>query len=124
MIRRPPISTRTDTLFPYTTLFRSGLDFADYDALWRWSVADIEAFWASIWDYFEVVAHKPYTKILGRRDMPGAEWFPGAELNLVDQILRHETAAKPAILYASETAALREMSWADLHGQEIGRAHV
>src|SRR3546814_13748996 len=26
MIRRPPRSTRTDTLFPYTTLFRSGLD--------------------------------------------------------------------------------------------------
>src|SRR3546814_5526920 len=25
MIRRPPISTRTDTLFPYTTLFRSGI---------------------------------------------------------------------------------------------------
>src|SRR3546814_7377734 len=25
MIRRPPISTRTDTLFPYTTLFRSPL---------------------------------------------------------------------------------------------------
>src|SRR3546814_4200898 len=25
MIRRPPRSTRTDTLFPYTTLFRSGL---------------------------------------------------------------------------------------------------
>src|SRR3546814_6271758 len=26
MIRPPPISTRTDTLFPYTTLFRSGRD--------------------------------------------------------------------------------------------------
>src|SRR3546814_18126925 len=26
MVRRPPISTRTDTLFPYTTLFRSSLD--------------------------------------------------------------------------------------------------
>src|SRR3546814_4495166 len=25
MIRRPPRSTRTDTLFPYTTLFRSGM---------------------------------------------------------------------------------------------------
>src|SRR3546814_12049660 len=25
MIRRPPISTRTDTLFPYTTLFRSAI---------------------------------------------------------------------------------------------------
>src|SRR3546814_5897151 len=29
MIRRPPISTRTDTLFPYTTLFRSDLLAAD-----------------------------------------------------------------------------------------------
>src|SRR3546814_16885965 len=29
MIRRPPISTRTDTLFPYTTLFRSGQGGAD-----------------------------------------------------------------------------------------------
>src|SRR3546814_1252747 len=28
MIRRPPRSTRTDTLFPYTTLFRSGERFA------------------------------------------------------------------------------------------------
>src|SRR3546814_15955098 len=27
MIRRPPRSTRTDTLFPYTTLFRSGVFF-------------------------------------------------------------------------------------------------
>src|SRR3546814_19969727 len=29
MIRRPPRSTRTDTLFPYTTLFRSNLDILD-----------------------------------------------------------------------------------------------
>src|SRR3546814_11820597 len=29
MIRRPPRSTRTDTLFPYTTLFRSGVRNAD-----------------------------------------------------------------------------------------------
>src|SRR3546814_3607387 len=30
MIRRPPRSTRTDTLFPYTTLFRSGADVPYY----------------------------------------------------------------------------------------------
>src|SRR3546814_8093462 len=29
MIRRPPRSTRTDTLFPYTTLFRSGVVLGD-----------------------------------------------------------------------------------------------
>src|SRR3546814_13412857 len=32
MIRRPPRSTRTDTLFPYTTLFRSVADADDRDA--------------------------------------------------------------------------------------------
>src|SRR3546814_3995488 len=32
MIRRPPRSTRTDTLFPYTTLFRSGADEAEVPA--------------------------------------------------------------------------------------------
>src|SRR3546814_2278434 len=31
MIRRPPRSTRTDTLFPYTTLFRSDLDLAGHE---------------------------------------------------------------------------------------------
>src|SRR3546814_6852848 len=65
-----------------------GLDFADYDALWRWSVADIEAFWASIWDYFEVVAHKPYTKILGRRDMPGAEWRSEEHTSELQSLMR------------------------------------
>src|SRR3546814_3867385 len=35
MIRRPPRSTRTDTLFPYTTLFRSAfaIDFAQHRAI-------------------------------------------------------------------------------------------
>src|SRR3546814_2796258 len=33
MIRRPPRSTRTDTLFPYTTLFRSGFRAEDRDAI-------------------------------------------------------------------------------------------
>src|SRR3546814_21184389 len=32
MIRRPPRSTRTDTLFPYTTLFRSGVRLIDLPA--------------------------------------------------------------------------------------------
>ncbi len=96
-----------------------GLDFADYDALWQWSVADIGAFWASMWDFFEIKAYKPYAQVLADASMPGAQWFSDAELNYVDQILRHETTARPAILYASETEALRELSWADLR-QQVG----
>ncbi len=93
------------------------LEFADYDSLWQWSVTEIDAFWASLWDYFDIKAYKPYKSILAKRDMPGAEWFPGAELNFVDQVLRHETDRRPAVLYASEQQALQEMSWRSLREQ-------
>ncbi|RIW50759.1 acetoacetate--CoA ligase [Micromonospora endophytica] len=65
-----------------------GLEFADYDALWQWSVTDLDAFWRSIWDHFEVVAHTPPTATLGQRSMPGARWFPGATLNYAENVLR------------------------------------
>ncbi|MGC4867585.1 acetoacetate--CoA ligase [Micromonospora sp. DT53] len=65
-----------------------GLDFADYDALWHWSTTDLDGFWRSIWDHFEVVAHTPPTATLAERGMPGARWFPGATLNYAENVLR------------------------------------
>ncbi|GAB4105773.1 acetoacetate--CoA ligase [Micromonospora taraxaci] len=65
-----------------------GLDFADYDALWRWSTTDLDGFWRSIWDHFEVIAHTPPTATLAERGMPGARWFPGATLNYAENVLR------------------------------------
>ena len=65
-----------------------GLRFDGYHDLWQWSVDDIEAFWASIWDFFEVKAERPYKRVLGRREMPGAEWFPGARLSYAEHIFR------------------------------------
>ncbi|GAB3945487.1 hypothetical protein GCM10027614_37360 [Micromonospora vulcania] len=53
-----------------------GLDFADYDALWRWSTTDLDGFWRSIWDHFEVVAHTPPTATLAERAMPGRAGSP------------------------------------------------
>ncbi|MFE0532296.1 acetoacetate--CoA ligase [Micromonospora parva] len=65
-----------------------GLDFGDYDALWRWSTTDLDGFWRSIWDHFEVIAHTPPTATLTQRVMPGARWFPGATLNYAENVLR------------------------------------
>ena len=96
---------------------KRGLAFADYHALWNWSVGDIEAFWASLWDYFEVHAHVPYSRVLGRRDMPGAQWFVGAELNFVEHIFRNHDLKggnSPAVLYASEQSAMQSLSWREL----------
>src|SRR5215210_4175291 len=57
-----------------------------YDELWRWSVADVERFWALIWSHYEVSG--TYDEVLTDPAMPGARWFPGASLNYAGHILR------------------------------------
>ena len=79
-----------------------GLRFDGYESLRRWSTSDLEGFWASIWDYFEIEARQPYERVLGQRTMPGAKWFPGARLNYVDHALRSD-AGRLAIIARSET---------------------
>ncbi|HSL00990.1 MAG TPA: acetoacetate--CoA ligase [Rubrobacteraceae bacterium] len=90
--------------------------FEDYGALWEWSVNDLEGFWGSLWEYFGVTATQPYERVLGRREMPGAKWFPGAELNYAEHVFRNTEARpdEPAILYKSEIRPLGEMSWREL----------
>ncbi|GLY01148.1 acetoacetate--CoA ligase [Actinoplanes sp. NBRC 101535] len=65
-----------------------GLSFADYPALWEWSVTDLAGFWGAVWDHFGVVAHDPPTAVLTEAVMPGARWFPGATLNYAENVLR------------------------------------
>ena len=79
-----------------------GVQAADYAALQRWSVEDLEAFWAPIWDFFEVQASQPYDAVLGTREMPGAEWFPGARLSYAEHVFRGKDDAAVAIHHASE----------------------
>jgi len=94
-----------------------GLKFADYESLWRWSVSDLEGFWGALWHFLDIRASRPYDKVLGARTMPGAEWFVGARLNVVDQVFRHVTDARPAIIAGDEAGALREVGWHDLKSQ-------
>ncbi|TFG58895.1 MAG: hypothetical protein E4H32_10965, partial [Nitrospirales bacterium] len=49
--------------------------FINYNSLWQWSVTEIEDFWQSLWEFFEIKASKPFTRVLPERKMPGAEWF-------------------------------------------------
>jgi len=49
-----------------------GLNFGGYHDLWEWSVTELEKFWESIWEFYEIKASKPYTEVLSERKMPGA----------------------------------------------------
>lgn len=90
------------------------LHFTENEALWAWSVAHLEEFWASMWEYFEIKASKPYTAVLTNATMPGAHWFTGAELNYAEQVFRNRTSERPAVIAQSETRPPMEVSWDEL----------
>ena len=96
---------------------KRGLHFTGPEELWAWSVDKLEDFWASLWDYFEIQASRPYKTVLVERKMPGAQWFPGAELNYAQHVFRNATANRPALLFQSEQQPLTEISWDELHQQ-------
>ena len=91
-----------------------GLDFADYDAMWRWSVEDIEGFWTEIWDYFDIKSSTPCESVLASETMPGARWFPEAKLNYAEHVFRALKPGKPAFFYASETSSAQTLLGDDL----------
>ncbi|HEY6016851.1 MAG TPA: acetoacetate--CoA ligase [Gaiellaceae bacterium] len=88
--------------------------FESYEELWRWSVTDLDGFWGSLWEEFEVQASRPYERVLGRREMPGAEWFPGAELSYVEHMFRGRDDGAVAIVHASELRPQAETTWGEL----------
>ncbi len=122
------MASRTPTPFiPQITLYRDwlrrtrGLAFDSYDALWRWSVTDLDAFWQSIWDYFDLQSPTRHTAVLADNRMPGARWFPGAQVNYAQQVFRHVDAAHaagfPAIVSRNEKGRPRELGWPELRRQ-------
>ena len=88
----------------------------DYGRLWTWSVSELEPFWTSVWEYFDVEHRPAPVPVLTGEQMPGARWFPGARLNYVSQILRHSRAHRPALIEDSEPGGPgpREYSWDEL----------
>ncbi|HZD74061.1 MAG TPA: acetoacetate--CoA ligase [Actinomycetota bacterium] len=90
-----------------------GLDFGDYHALWRWSVADLDAFWRSVWEFFHVREGPAPAPAIADRRMPGTRWFPGARLNYAELALRRRDD-HPAIISGSENAQVRATSYAEL----------
>ncbi|MGZ6642968.1 MAG: acetoacetate--CoA ligase [Solirubrobacteraceae bacterium] len=93
------------------------LHFDSYAELWDWSVRDLEGFWSSIWEFCEVRASQSYDRVLGNREMPGAEWFKGARLNYAEHIFARERPHDVAIIHRSETRPDGELTWGDLRAQ-------
>jgi acetoacetyl-CoA synthetase len=101
-----------------------GLEFADYHALWDWSVSDLEGFWTAIIGFFDLPV-TGWTEVLPERKMPGADWFVGAETNFASQMLRPAAARTDdvAVILQSETFGRLEVTWGDLQAR-VGAAQA
>ncbi|MGC1173352.1 acetoacetate--CoA ligase [Polaromonas sp.] len=129
MLSFPPMSA---PYLPQIRLYQNwlrktrGLSFDSYEALRQWSVNDLDAFWQSIWDYFELQSPTPHSAVLAENRMPGARWFPGAQFNYARQVFRHvdkaHAAGFPAVISHNEKSLAggeppKELSWPELRRQ-------
>jgi acetoacetyl-CoA synthetase len=101
---------------------REGREFEDYEQLRQWSVQELERFWAAVWEFCGVRCSRPYERVLSSREMPGARWFEGAELNYAENMLTgdREGGRDPnqvAVLHTSELRPLAELTWGELSAQ-------
>jgi len=87
------------------------LHFDDYHELWRWSTDDLEGFWSSIWEFFEVSSPTPYDQVLADPTMPGAKWFTGAQINYAEHVFRDKPGNAVALIADSEVRERREVTW-------------
>ena len=92
-----------------------GMRGASYDELWRWSVDDLDAFWAAIWTRFGVAGG--FDTVLADASMPGAVWFPGTAVNYAERMFAGKADGAPAIQQASEVRELESWTWGRLRAE-------
>lgn len=101
-------------------LKNKGLKFENYQQIWQWSVENLEDFWESLWQFFDVKSHSPYKTVLqSSNEMLESRWFVGATLNYAEHVFRNKTTDYPAIIFKSEVQPTVEISWDELENQVV-----
>ncbi|HEY6871385.1 MAG TPA: acetoacetate--CoA ligase [Geobacteraceae bacterium] len=96
---------------------RHGMAFTGYDELYRWSVAEIPAFWGAVWEFCGVIASRSYDEVVDDpARMPGARWFSGARLNFAENLLRYRDD-RAALVFTGEGRDTERLSYAELFGR-------
>ncbi|MDJ0832257.1 MAG: acetoacetate--CoA ligase [Gammaproteobacteria bacterium] len=90
--------------------------FADYHALYQWSIDDSENFWSLLWDFCEVVGDKGEQLLVDGDDIEHAQWFPQARLNFAENLLR-ERSDEIAISFRAEDQLSYQLSYNQVYVQ-------
>jgi acetoacetyl-CoA synthetase len=93
---------------------RHGTEFNSYEDLYNWSIADIPAFWAAMWDFGGIIASRKYDRVVDDpAKMTGARWFSGARLNFAENLLRFRDY-RTAIVFKGEGREIVRITYAEL----------
>lgn len=94
---------------------QTGIPFEPYEHMHRWSVAEPGAFWSAVWEFSGIIGEKGETVYLPPEDggMLGAKWFPEAEINLAENLLRGD-GSREAVYEADERGVQRKVDMGEL----------
>ena len=114
---KDPKSTRT---WEFMSLIENkyGIKFDDYEALRRWSITNLDAFWSEVWRFTGIRTSQPFTRALedDRTMFPRPIFFPGALLNFAENLLHpaSDPAADSLALSAATETSREHVTWAQL----------
>ena len=98
---------------------RHGVDLGSYQDFWRWSVDNLEDFYADLAEFCDVRFSEPPATVLTSRVVPEARWFPGATLNFAEHVFR---ALPPGTVVTGVSELRDDTRWtADDLRAEVGR---
>ncbi|MEL7428737.1 MAG: acetoacetate--CoA ligase, partial [Pseudomonadota bacterium] len=92
---------------------KTGRNFDDYESLHAWSCEDGGAFWDLVWDYCEIRGEKGARVVIDEHKMPGAHYFPDAQVNYAENLLRFDDD-REAFVFRCEDKLERRVSWKEL----------
>ncbi|MFW2366134.1 MAG: acetoacetate--CoA ligase [Desulforhopalus sp.] len=89
----------------------------EYDGLYQWSIDNIEGFWATLWEFTDIKASRPFDQVVDdSTKMPGAQWFKGAELNFAENLLRFRDD-RTALVFRGEDKVRRTVTYRELYNE-------
>src|SRR4051812_32170392 len=104
------------TAFMHAVQKQHGAAVRDYDALWRWSIGQPEAFWSAVWSFSRVIGDAGKRVVVDGERMPGAKWFPDARLNFAENLLRRRDDT-PALVFRGEDRVQSRVTFAELYAE-------